>query len=213
MAALTTLVGPAATLLKPDINTDTIAPTHRRRSKTGGPLVGSGDGQADLADALFGTWRYDEAGNENADFVLNRAPFRQAKFLLAGPNFACGSSRETAATMLGAFGIRCVVAPSFGLIFFDNCFRNHMLPLVMEWEAVQALGAQAETGAPFALDVAAQTLTPPDGKPIVFALPAFRRDLLLTGGDEVAVTLSRADAIAAYQAEAKRTRPWTIVPG
>jgi 3-isopropylmalate/(R)-2-methylmalate dehydratase small subunit len=212
MSALTKLVGPAAAILKSDINTDIIAPSHRRRG--GGRLVSNTvASEAELAEALFGAWRYDADGSEIVDFVLNRPAFRGAKFILAGPNFACGSSRETAVTMLKAFGIGCVIAPSFGLIFHDNCFRNHMLPLVLDWATVQDLARQAENGAPFTLDLEAATLTPPDGKPIAFAIPAFRRDLLLSGADEVAVTLRRADDIAAYQAQTRKQRPWALLPG
>ncbi len=212
MSALTTLVGPAAAILKSDINTDIIAPSHRRRG--GGRLVSSTiASEAELAEALFGAWRYDADGNEIADFVLNRPAFRAAKFLIAGPNFACGSSRETAATMMSAFGIRCIIAPSFGLIFHDNCFRHHMLPLALDEATVRGLARQAESGASFALDVAAQTLTPPDGKPISFAIPAFRRELLTSGADDVAVTLGRAGEIGAYQDETKKRWPWMLSPG
>jgi len=205
MTALIKLIGPAAAILKADINTDTIAPLVRGGS---GPQPAGMRSQAELAQRLFGPWRYAADGSENPDFVLNHAPFRQAKFLLAGANFACGSSRETAATMLNAFGIRCVIAPSFGLIFHDNCFRNHMLPLVLDWPIVQGLAQQAANGAPFELDLQACTLTPPDGKPITFSLPSFRRDMLLQGADEVAVTLARESRIAAYQSQARAVRPW-----
>jgi 3-isopropylmalate/(R)-2-methylmalate dehydratase small subunit len=205
MPAFTTLRGAAAAILKADINTDIIAPLVRAGS---GPQPAGIRSRAELAQRLFGPWRYAADGSESPDFVLNLAPFRQAKFLLAGPNFACGSSRETAATMLDAFGIRCVIAPSFGLIFHDNCFRNHMLPLVLDWPIVQGLAQQAADGAPFELDLRACTLTPPDGKPITFSLPSFRRDMLLQGADEVAVNLAREAQIAAYQLQARAARPW-----
>lgn len=210
MSALVTLCGPAAALLRTDINTDTIAPLVR--SASGLQPVGLRS-TAELAQRLFGPWRYLPDGAENPEFVLNREPFRAARFMIAGPNFACGSSRETAATMLNAFGIRCIIAPSFGLIFFDNCFRNHMLPLVMDEPTVQRLGAQAEQGAEFALDLEAMTLTPPDGSPIGFTLPTFRRTMLMQGADEVAVTLGREAEIAAYQERVKGERPWELVPG
>lgn len=205
MSALITLEGPAAPLLQADINTDSIAPM--TFGKEGTYPVGI-PSQADLARRLFGRWRYQQDGQENADFILNQPPFRHAPFLLAGPNFACGSSRETAATMLKAFGIRCVIAPSFGLIFYDNCFRNHMLPLVLDWETVQRLGRQAATGGTFALDLQACTLTPPDGQPISFTLPSFRREMLLTGADDLEVTLGREAEITAYQTLARQQRPW-----
>lgn len=205
MNALATLSGPAAPLLKSDINTDTIAPLVRGQA---GPQPAGIRSEEELAQRLLGPWRYRADGSPEPEFVLNRPPFTQARFLLAGPNFACGSSRETAATMLKAFGIRCVIAPSFGLIFHDNCFRNHMLPLQLPWDVVQELGALAADGRPFHLDVAAGTLTPEDGAAVRFQLPAFRRDLLLRGTDEVELTLGRAEAIAEWQAQAKAQRPW-----
>ncbi|KWT98739.1 MULTISPECIES: 3-isopropylmalate dehydratase small subunit [unclassified Variovorax] len=205
MSALVELRGPAAAMLSPNINTDIIA-----------PLVRAPDGMqpagirsdAELAQRLFGPWRYDGTGADQPEFVLNQAPFRQARFLLAGPNFACGSSRETAATMLKAFGIRCVIAPSFGQIFQDNCFRNHMLALVLDFETVQHLGALAASGADFLLDVERSALVAPDGSEYLFALPSFRQTMLLRGEDEVAVTLRRADQISVFQQSAKARRPW-----
>jgi 3-isopropylmalate/(R)-2-methylmalate dehydratase small subunit len=208
MAALVHLTGAAAPMLQQDINTDTIAPLVRGAS--GGVQPQGVRTQEELAQRLFGPWRYDADGNEVPGFVLNQPPFRQARFLVAGPNFACGSSRETAATMLNAFGIRCVIAPSFGLIFHDNCFRNHMLPLTLDWPTVQRLGAMAQQGAHFTLDLQACTLTPPDGLPIGFSLPDFRREMLLQGADEVAVTLGREELIAAYQARVRQERPWEL---
>jgi 3-isopropylmalate/(R)-2-methylmalate dehydratase small subunit len=205
MSALVRLTGPAAPLLQPDNNTDTIAPLVRGQA---GPQPAGIRSQEDLAQRLFGPWRYRPDGSDNPDFVLNRVPFRAARFLIAGPNFACGSSRETAATMLNAFGIRCVVAPSFGGIFHDNCFRNHMLPLALPWETVQRLGAAAASGGTFVLDLERCTLAPPEGEAVAFTLPAFRREMLLKGADEVEVTLGRQDAIAAWQARARVERPW-----
>ena len=210
MPGLVTLTGPAAALLQADINTDTIAPLVRGHS---GPQPAGIRSEAELAQRLFGPLRYLPDGQENPEFVLNQPPFRQASFLIAGPNFACGSSRETAATMLKAFGIRCVIAPSFGLIFHDNCFRNHMLPLSLDWTTVQRLGAQAASGAAFTLDLQACTLTPPEGPALAFTLPGFRRDMLLSGADELEVTLRRQEAIAAWQAHSRTQRPWEMSPG
>ena len=208
MSALVRLTGPAAALLQPNINTDIIAPLVR--GAKGSQQPAGIRSQEELAQRLFGPWRYDQGGAENPEFVLNRAPFRQSRFLLGGPNFACGSSRETAATMLNAFGIRCVIAPSFGQIFHDNCFRNHMLALAIDWDRVRKLAAQTADGAPLALDLQAMTLTPPDGRSIEFSLPAFRREMLLSGADEVAVTLARLPQIDAYQARARVERPWEL---
>ena len=205
MSALVTLTGPAAALLRADINTDTIAPLVRGQAGAQPAGIRS---DAELAQRLFGPWRYQPDGTPDPAFVLNQPPFDGARFLLAGPNFACGSSRETAATMLRAFGIRCVIAPSFGGIFRDNCFRNHMLPIALEWEQVQALGRIARTGAPFHLDVAAGTVRAEGGPTIHFSLPSFRRDALLQGRDEVEVTLGRVEAIDRWQDEARISRPW-----
>ena len=205
MSALTTLRGSAAPLLRADINTDTIAPLVRGMA---GPQPAGIRSPEELAQRLFGPWRYLTDGTESPEFVLNQPAFRHARFLIAGPNFACGSSRETAATMLNAFGIRCVIAPSFGLIFHDNCFRNHMLPLTLDWDTVQRLGTLAAGGASFELDLERCTLTPPDGQAIVFTLPSFRQALLLQGQDEVAVTLAREPEIAAWQSQARALRPW-----
>jgi 3-isopropylmalate/(R)-2-methylmalate dehydratase small subunit len=209
VSALIALEGPAAPLLEPDVNTDSIAPLYRG---AGGAAKPGERTQVELARNLFANRRFDVTGSET-DFVLNRPPFRQAKFLIGGPNFACGSSRETAATMLSAFGIRCVIAASIAGIFFDNCFRNYMLPLVLDPETVENLGRQAQTGDAFKLDVERGILAPPAGPAIEFALPAFRRELLLSGADEITVTLKRADRIAAYEATVKGRRPWELQPG
>lgn len=200
-APLVRLTGPAAAVMRANVNTDVIAPPARAGlpDRFGAPDDG--------AHRLFGPWRYGENGAAVPSFVLNRSPFDRARFLVAGPNFACGSSRETAALWLAAFGIRCVAAPSFGGIFFDNCFRNGILPLALEAAAVERLAAAAEAGTPFELDVAQGTLRA-DGEPTRFTLPAFRRQLLTEGGDELAVTLAQTGLIDAYQARARAERPW-----
>jgi 3-isopropylmalate/(R)-2-methylmalate dehydratase small subunit len=203
MDALTELSGPAAAILTANINTDIIAPAPR------GGRGGDARSSSEIGAAqFFKPWRFDAAGNEIADFVLNRPPFRDAKFLIAGANFACGSSRESAVLYLKAFGLRCVIAPSFGQIFYDNCFRSGVLPLAMDDDTVTALAAQADTGAPFSLDLRAGTLQPPAGVALTFQLPAFRRELLLTGTDEITLTLGQGERIAAWQEEARRARPW-----
>ncbi len=112
--------------------------------------------------------------------------------------------------MLAAFGIRCVIAPSIAGIFFDNCFRNGMLPLALEHDLVEDLARQAATGAPFGLDVERGLLTPPEGAPIAFTLPAFRREALLRGADEITVTLARSAQIAAYEVRVGAARPWEL---
>lgn len=210
MKPLDELRGPAAVLHQANINTDIIAPLARRADGQQPVGLRSRD---ELAARLFGPWRYRADGSENPDFVLNRAPFRQARFLIAGPNFACGSSRETAATMLEAFGIRCVIAPSFGQIFHDNCFRNGMLPLVLDETVVLRLAQKAVTGGEFVLDMHALCLHTPDGVPFRFELPRFRQQLLLQGRDEVEATLARLPAIEAYQGRVLAERPWELRPG
>ncbi len=210
MTALVTLQGVAASLMKSDINTDTIA-----------PLVRAGQGlqpagirsSSELAQRLFGPWRYAADGQENPDFVLNQKPFREAKFLIAGDNFACGSSRETAATMLQAFGIRCVIAPSFGLIFKDNCFRNHMLPLVLPSDDIEKLSVMATRQEQFSLDLTDGTLKTSSGFEISFSLPLFRQEMLLNGTDEVSTTLHREQAIHRYEADVAQSRPWEQLTG
>jgi 3-isopropylmalate/(R)-2-methylmalate dehydratase small subunit len=205
MEALRQLTGPAAALPQADINTDTIAPLVRGGT---GPQPAGIRPQEELAARLFGPWRYRADGSENPVFVLNREPFRQARFLVAGPNFACGSSRETAATMLKAFGIRCVIAPSFGLIFQDNCWRNGMLPLALDVQTVDRLVQRAQAGAPFALDVERGVLSADGLEPITFTIPTFRRDMLLAGADEIELTLQRSQQIQAWQDTARAQRPW-----
>ena len=207
MSALVRLTGPAAPMLQPDINTDSIAPM---ALAAGGSYPSHVRSKEELALRLFAHWRYRDDGGENPDFILNKEPFRHAPILIAGPNFACGSSRETAAQMLDAFGIRCVIAPSFGLIFHDNCFRNHMLPLVLDWATVQRLGMQAQGGEDFELDLQACTLTAPDGEVTSFTLPAFRREMLLQGADELTLTLQRDAEISAYQQRSRQDRPWEL---
>jgi 3-isopropylmalate/(R)-2-methylmalate dehydratase small subunit len=194
--------GVAAALLEPNINTDVIAPTVRR---TGGKQIES---VSDGAARLFGAWRYDESGAERPDFVLNRPPFRHARFLIAGVNFACGSSRESAALWLRDFGIRCVIAQSFGGIFFDNCFRNGILPMQAGAEMIGALAEEARSGALFRLDLEEGSVSSAGGRSLPIVLPAFRRQLLMTGGDEIAITLGRDAEITAYQSEARATAPW-----
>lgn len=209
MNALTTLIGPAAPLLIANINTDTIAPMYT--PATAGQPQSLAMTHDDLARYLFANWRYDKQDRELPDFVLNRVPFRSAKFMIGGPNFGCGSSRDTAPRMLEAFGIRCVIAPSFGGIFFDNCFKAGVLPITLSNEAIQALAAEADEGKDFALDLAAKTLTTPSGKIWQFDLPSFRREQLLTGADDIALTLRRNNEILTYQARERGLRPWTFL--
>jgi 3-isopropylmalate/(R)-2-methylmalate dehydratase small subunit len=194
----------------PDINTDTISPMYS--PATAGKPRGMSIGRAEMASMLFGNLRYEPDGRERPDFVLNREPFRRARFVVAGPNFGCGSSRDSAPKMLSAFGVRCVIAPSFGGIFNDNCFKEGVLPMTLSTDEVGALATEAEAGGDFALDVEAQTLRSPSGRDLRFALPAFRREQLITGADDIALTLRRNTEIAAYQQRERATRPWAFLP-
>lgn len=209
MEPLTHLTGPAAPMFQPNINTDAIAPMYS--PATAGKPRGMTNTRADLARMLFANWRYDQNDQERPEFVLNRAPFRKARFLIGGPNFGCGSSRDSAPAMLSAFGIRCVVAPSFGGIFNDNCFKAGVLPIVLPEDAVRALATAAETGKDFVLDLGSQTLRVPGGTLVRFDVPAFRREQLVTGADDIALTLRRNNEITAYQQRERALRPWNFL--
>lgn len=199
------LTGVAAPLLKANIDTDTIAPG-ARPATSGQPRQFSEKG-TELKRNLFAGLRYDKEDRELPGFVLNQTPYREARFLLAGPNFACGSSRETACWMLADFGIRCVIAPSFGEIFYDNCFKNGMLPIILPRDIIEGLARQTFDGA-FTVDLEAKTITPPSGVYVTFDLPEFLRQRLLLGLDEVETTLTFADRIDQFQKQDRTARPW-----
>ena len=206
----TVVTGAAAPLLRPNIDTDTISPGSKPRRAGTKDEFGE-KGSATLAQDLFANWRYDIDGKEIPDFIINRPGFREARILLAGENFGCGSSRESAVWMLKEWGFRCVVAPSFGEIFYNNCFTNGVLTLVQPEAVVRELAAEAAPGAPdalFTVDLGAETLTTPSGRVIRIAVPGFRRRGLLEGLDEIAVTLCERERIEAFLAEARRSRPW-----
>jgi 3-isopropylmalate/(R)-2-methylmalate dehydratase small subunit len=199
------LTGIAAPLLKANIDTDTIAPG-ARPATSGQPRQFSERG-SDLKRNLFAGLRYDEEDRELPGFILNQEPYRGARFLIAGPNFACGSSRETACWMLSDFGIRCIIAPSFGEIFYDNCFKNGMLPVILPIVAVDALAREAPKGE-FNADLEAKVITPPSGQFVAFDLPEFLRQRLLLGLDEVDTTLTLVERIDQFQNEDRMDRPW-----
>jgi 3-isopropylmalate/(R)-2-methylmalate dehydratase small subunit len=159
--------------------------------------------------------RYDAQGGERADFVLNRPPFRGAGILVAGENFGCGSSRENAVWAVAGMGIRCVIAPSFGEIFFGNCFQNGVLPVRLPADTVARLlarlaeaSADAPERATLTVDLRAQRVDTPWGETIPFTVEPLRREALLEGLDPIGVTLKRCGAIAAFQARQRETRPW-----
>ncbi|NHX27435.1 3-isopropylmalate dehydratase small subunit, partial [Escherichia coli] len=159
---------------------------------------------------LFDEMRYDDNGNEIADFVLNKPAYREAQILVAGDNFGCGSSREHAPWALLDFGIRCVIAPSFADIFFNNCFKNGILPIALPQEQVDILMKDAEKGenARITVDLEAQTVTTSDGQSFGFDVDAFKKHCLLNGLDDIGLTLEKAAAIDSFEAKAAADRPW-----
>lgn len=197
------LVSPATPLLLRDVDTDVIIPMRR--------LVALRSGE-DLARFAFEPLRYGPAGADGPPApgsVLDDPRYAGARILLAGPNFGCGSSREPAVWAVKALGYRCVIAPSFGDIFHKSCFQNALLPIVLPADTVEALGAAARApGARFVVDLEAMTVTPPDGEAIAFFVHPARREQLLEGLDEIALTLKRADRIAAFEARDRALRPW-----
>lgn len=164
-------------------------------------------GRTELGPDCFAAIRYRADGSENPDFVLNQAPYRGASILIAGRNFGCGSSREGAVWALQCIGIRCVIAPSFGGIFYSNCFQNGILPIALDDAVVADLAARAD-GAEFTVDLEAQVIAAPGGQEVAFTVPPLRREQLLKGLDAIGVTQLRADEIAAFQERDRQARPW-----
>jgi 3-isopropylmalate/(R)-2-methylmalate dehydratase small subunit len=200
MEKFTKLTGVAAPLPQINVDTDMIIP--KQFLKT---IKRSG-----LGKNLFDEMRYDDDGNEIADFVLNQPAYREAQILVAGENFGCGSSREHAPWALLDFGIRCVIAPSFADIFFNNCFKNGILPIVLPQEDVDKLMDDAERGANavISVDLENQTITGPDGGSISFEVDAFRKHCLLNGLDDIGLTMEKAAAIDTFETQAAQARPW-----
>ncbi|HAY91770.1 MAG: 3-isopropylmalate dehydratase small subunit [Rhodobacteraceae bacterium] len=158
----------------------------------------------------FDEMRYDDDGNEIPDFVLNQAAYREASILIAGDNFGCGSSREHAPWALSDFGIKVVVSTSFADIFFNNCFKNGMLPIVLPQEQVDLLMRDAEKGANARVEVnlEEQTIISSDGDVIKFDIDPFRKHCLLNGLDDIGLTLEKAASIDSFEAKAGAARPW-----
>ena len=158
----------------------------------------------------FDEMRYDDDGNEIPDFVLNQSAYREASILIAGDNFGCGSSREHAPWALSDFGIKVVVSTSFADIFFNNCFKNGMLPIVLPQEQVDLLMKDAEKGANARVEVNLedQTITSSDGEVIKFDIDPFRKHCLLNGLDDIGLTLEKAASIDSFEAKAGAARPW-----
>ncbi|MCQ0988363.1 3-isopropylmalate dehydratase small subunit [Jiella marina] len=194
------LTGVAAPLPIVNVDTDMIIPKDYLKTikRTG------------LGTGLFAELRYNEDGSENEDFVLNKPAYRKAEILVAGDNFGCGSSREHAPWALLDFGIRCVISTSFADIFYNNCFKNGILPIRVTPEQLALLMDDAERGsnARLTVDLANQTISGPDGGEITFEIDPFRKHCLLNGLDDIGLTLERADRIEDFEAKMAEDRPW-----
>ena len=204
MDGLTVVAGVAAPLMRANVDTDTVIRIERLTNAK----------PAETAPWLFEALRFDAAGRPDPDFVLNQPQFRDAPILLAGENFGCGSSREGAVWALKHSGIRCVIAPSFGDIFANNCYQNFLLPVVLPIEQVERLAAECAGGnARVTVDLVRQVVTSPHGEEMAFAVETIRRDALLEGLDEIGLTLKHDAAIAAFQERDRAARPWVWHPG
>ncbi|MCZ4353435.1 3-isopropylmalate dehydratase small subunit [Roseovarius aestuarii] len=159
---------------------------------------------------LFDEMRYDADGKEIPDFVLNKPAYRNAEILVAGDNFGCGSSREHAPWAIKDFGIRCVIAPSFADIFYNNCFKNGILPVPLPQDQVDILMEEAQKGANarIEVDLVSQTITTSDGTTIAFEVDAFKKHCLLEGLDDIGLTMEKASAIDAFEGNLSVSRPW-----
>ena len=205
MKPFTRLEAIAAPLRRVNIDTDAIIPSRemKRVSKDG------------LGEGLFAGWRYTQPGSreENPGFVLNRPPYRRAEILLAGDNFGCGSSREHAVWALKEWGVRCIVAPSFGAIFAANCVRNGLLPLVLEDASIARLVERVESdpdNAKLAVDLEQQTISGGDDLTFDFQVNPADRRMLLEGLDSIALTLRHEAEITAFERVDQDLRPWAV---
>jgi 3-isopropylmalate/(R)-2-methylmalate dehydratase small subunit len=200
--------GTAVPLLRDNIDTDTIspgsAPPWRKSSASFGER-----GSTTLADDLFANWRYTPQGELVPDFPLNEPRYQSSRLLITGANFGCGSSRESAVWMLSAWGIRCVVAPSFAEIFSANCFANGMLPVALPASTVADLAAEAAgAGGPFTVDLARCTLRAPSGREVSFPISEYRRKGLMSGLDDIGQTMGNRAGIERFVIENREKRPW-----
>jgi 3-isopropylmalate/(R)-2-methylmalate dehydratase small subunit len=200
MQKFTQLSGTAAPMMKANIDTDVIIPAKR--------LVGHE--REELAAFAFEAHRYRPDGSDNPDFVLNKPRYSGANILITGENFGCGSSRESAVWAMAGFGFRCVIAPGFGDIFYNNAFQNGMLLIRLPKEQVERLAVELESGAvpSMTVDLQKQVLTAPSGAETHFEIDAERRQALLEGRDEIGMTLARDSDIRAFQERDRTSRPW-----
>ena len=200
MEKLQQLKGVAAPLPRANIDTDIITPMKYLTSAT----------PDNLHDHTFEPLRFMADGSENPDFILNKPGYRDSVILIAGRNFGCGSSRETAVWGIKGMGIRCVIAESFGDIFFNNCFKNGILPIKLAPDVVERLMKAAERGAnaTMTVDLENQEITDPDGGTIPFDAEAFRKHCLLNGLDDIGITMEKVDRIDAFEAAHNASQSW-----
>ena len=200
MDKFTTMTGVAAPLAIDNIDTDMIIPKQYLKTikRTG------------LGAGLFAEMRYQDDGSPNPDFVLNKPAYSKATILVAGDNFGCGSSREHAPWALLDFGIRCVISTDFADIFYNNCFKNGILPIKVSPEDLEKLMDDARRGAnaTISIDLPKQEIRGPDGGVVRFEVDAFRKHCLIEGLDDIGLTMVEAPAIAAFEEKAKAARPW-----
>lgn len=190
--------GPAVPLMLPNVDTDVIIRIERLTSLP----------RNQLGPHALEALRYRADGSEDPECILNQPQFHHAPILLAGANFGCGSSREGAVWALRGIGVRCVVAPSFGDIFFNNCFQSGVLPIRLPMPQVEALARQAARGTEFTVDLENRTVSPPDGPALAFTIDPLRREALLHGLDDIGLTLKDDTHIRAWQQADRQRRPW-----
>jgi len=198
MQPFTQVTGPAVPLMRANIDTDVIIRIERLTALP----------KDQLGPYALEALRFRADGSEAPDCVLNQPAFRGAPILLAADNFGCGSSREGAVWALMGIGVRCVIAPSFGDIFFSNCLQNGVLPIRLPLPQVEALAAQCADGAAMTVDLQACTLTAPDGRRTAFEIDPLRREALLHGLDDIGLTLKDDALIRRWQQQDRLRRPW-----
>ena len=203
MEKFTTLTAVAAPLNMINIDTDMIIPKQFLKTikRTG------------LGANLFQEMRYKEDGSESSDFILNKPAYRSAQIIIAGDNFGCGSSREHAPWALLDFGIRCIISTSFADIFYNNCFKNGILPIKVSKKELDSLMFDAEQGsnAKIKIDLENQEISRPDGNVISFSLDSFKKECLLNGLDDIGLTMAKSDKIDRFEKDMELNQPWTTV--
>jgi 3-isopropylmalate/(R)-2-methylmalate dehydratase small subunit len=200
MDKFTTLTAVAAPMPRINIDTDAIIPKQYLKTIQ----------RHGLGKGLFSEWRYKDDGSDNPDFVLNKPAYKDAKIIVAGDNFGCGSSREHAPWALKDYGITCVISTSFADIFYTNCFQNGLLPAIVKPEDLEKLMDDAARGAnaTLTIDLEKQEIYGPDGGVVTFEIDPFKKHCLLNGLDGIGLTMEKADAIATFETKHQAERPW-----